>query len=323
MSEDTNPSPSSCASCGIGEVDDIKLKECDDCDLVKYCSDTCQKEHKTQHEEACKKRAAELRNELLFKQPERNHLGDCPICYLPLPLDITKSSMTTCCSKIICCGCYVANLVREAKASLGNASCPFCRKLFPLTEEESDKQNMERVEMNDPVAICHKGAQQMEEGNYTSAFEYWSKAAELGDFEAHFKLAAMYHYGRGVEKDEGNEIHHLEEAAIHGVASARHRLGWYEMSNENSVRAAKHWIIAATQGCDDSMNSMMDMFKGGFVSKEVLAATLRAHQAAADATKSPQRKAAEEYYRRLAVKKRSCNYDEVADWFGHHFPILE
>ena len=39
----------------------FKLKECDDCDLVRYCSDECQKKtHKSQHEEACKKRAAEL-----------------------------------------------------------------------------------------------------------------------------------------------------------------------------------------------------------------------------------------------------------------------
>ncbi len=78
---------SCCACCGIAEVDDIKLTECDGCDLVKYCSDECQIEHKPQHEQTCKKRAAELRDELLFKQPESTHLGDCPICCLPLPLD--------------------------------------------------------------------------------------------------------------------------------------------------------------------------------------------------------------------------------------------
>ena len=32
-----------CASCGIAEVDDIRLNECNDCDLVRYCSDRCQK----------------------------------------------------------------------------------------------------------------------------------------------------------------------------------------------------------------------------------------------------------------------------------------
>ena len=41
----------------------------------------------------------------------------------------------------------------------------------------------------------------------------------------------------------------------------------------------------------------MDMFKEGFVSKEVLAATLRVYQAAVDATKSPQREFANECQR--------------------------
>ena len=62
-----------CAACGIAEIDDIKLKECDGCDLVKYCGDECRRDHKLVHEEECKKRAAELRDELLFKQPESTH----------------------------------------------------------------------------------------------------------------------------------------------------------------------------------------------------------------------------------------------------------
>ena len=37
----------------------------------------------------------------------------------------------------------------------------------------------------------------------------------------------------------------------------------------------------------------MDAFKKGSVSKDELAAAVRAHQAAVDATKSPQREAAE------------------------------
>eukprot|EP00985_Skeletonema_marinoi_P030096 scaffold30504_cov80-Skeletonema_marinoi.AAC.1 len=73
-----------CASCGIGQVDDIKLKKCTACYLVRYCSVKCQKEHRPQHKRACKKRAAELRDEILFKQPESSDLGDCPICFLPL-----------------------------------------------------------------------------------------------------------------------------------------------------------------------------------------------------------------------------------------------
>ena len=79
MSEEAGATPSFCAACGIAEIDEIKLKECDGCDLARYCSDDCQQDHRPEHEEACKERAAELRDELLFKQPESTHMGDCPI----------------------------------------------------------------------------------------------------------------------------------------------------------------------------------------------------------------------------------------------------
>jgi len=43
-----------CASCGIAEVDEIKLTECDSCDLVRYCSDKCQQDHRMQHKQCAK-----------------------------------------------------------------------------------------------------------------------------------------------------------------------------------------------------------------------------------------------------------------------------
>ena len=106
---------SCCASCGIAEVDDIKLKDCDDCDLVRYCSDDCQNNHKSQHEEECKKRAAELRDKSLFKQPESNHWGECPICCLPMSLDNSKSLINECCGEFICSGCAFNNKLREVE----------------------------------------------------------------------------------------------------------------------------------------------------------------------------------------------------------------
>ena len=90
MSGDNEADTPCCASCGMAEIDDVKLMPCDDCDLVRYCSDECQEDHRSTHEEACKKRAAELRDELLFKQPESSHMGDCPICCVPLPLNMRE-----------------------------------------------------------------------------------------------------------------------------------------------------------------------------------------------------------------------------------------
>mmetsp|Transcript_15594 Transcript_15594/g.22174 ORF Transcript_15594/g.22174 Transcript_15594/m.22174 type:complete len:137 (+) Transcript_15594:168-578(+) len=132
-----------CATCGIAEVDDIKLKECIHCDLVKYCSDECHQLHKSNHEEACKKRMAELRDELLFKQPESSHLGDCSICFLPLSLSESKCTLVTCCSNLICNGCRYANQIREVKMRLENI-CPFCRELrLPTLKEVLNKGRKE------------------------------------------------------------------------------------------------------------------------------------------------------------------------------------
>ena len=52
-----------CASCGIAEIDEIKLKKCAACESVRYCSDECEADHRQHHEGACEKRAAELRDD--------------------------------------------------------------------------------------------------------------------------------------------------------------------------------------------------------------------------------------------------------------------
>ena len=294
MSEEIEAVGTRCASCGITEIDDIKLMPCDDCDLVKYCCDDCQQEHKSEHKEACKKRAAELRDELLFKQPESSHLGDCPICMIPLSLDMEKSITYECCSKVVCMGC-ICSIMRDADASMC-LSCPFCRN-SARTKEESEKLRMKRVMANDPAAIREEGVKQYNKGNYRSAFEYLAKAAGLGDAIAHYKLSIMYQLEEGAEKDEEKVKYHLEEAAIAGHPEARFDLGRIEWGNANYERAKNHMIIGATQGHDASIKILMHTFKGGevfkikkkLVSKEDLEAAFRAHKAAVDATKSPGR----------------------------------
>eukprot|EP00986_Skeletonema_menzelii_P011569 scaffold6007_cov73-Skeletonema_menzelii.AAC.1 len=282
-----------CASCGIAGGDDIKLKKCTACHLVKYCSVNCQREHEAEHKKECKKRAAELHDEILFKQPESIHHGDCPICCLPLSIDVKKSTLMSCCSKLICDGCYLANRKREFEGRL-QRKCPFCRKAVPSTEEEFNKQLMKRVEANDPVAMCQMGSERRDEGDCNAAFEYWTRAAALGDVEAHYQLSILYHNGQGVEKDEKRALHHMEEAAISGHPMARHNLGCLEREKGRVDRAATHWIIAAKLGDDRSLENLKILYKAGFVSKDDFAAALRGHQAAIDATKSPQREEAAE-----------------------------
>ena len=131
-----------CASCGQAEVDYVKLNKCDGgCDLVKYCRDECQNNHRGQHEEECRKRRVELRDNDLFTQPDSSNLGDCSICCLPLPLDPSKSVLMSCCSQIICLGCDYANTEREFEAGLENR-CAFCREPLPESKEEIQKRMM-------------------------------------------------------------------------------------------------------------------------------------------------------------------------------------
>eukprot|EP00985_Skeletonema_marinoi_P015006 scaffold7653_cov71-Skeletonema_marinoi.AAC.2 len=283
-----------CASCGKSELDDIKLMGCDDCDLVRYCSDECKEDHLPQHQTNCKERAAELRDKILFTQPESSHMGDCPICFLPLPLDHQKSVLQSCCGNTICIGCDYANkLVRERETRL-QQTCPFCRHPTSTTLAETNKNKMKRVEKNDPNAIREIGMKHHNNEDYERAFEYLTKAAELGDASAHYLLSLLYRKGEGVEKDEEKEVYHLVEAAIAGHPEARYNLALKEGRYKRFDTAVKHFIIAANLGSDESIQALKECYKrGGLVSKEDFAAALRAHQAAVDATKSPQRDAAE------------------------------
>ena len=278
---------SCCASCGTSEGDDgIQLRTCTACKSARYCSVTCQRNHRPQHKKACKKRAAELRDEILFRQPESSHMGDCPICSLPLPLEYDGSVHHECCSTLVCNGCVVANVKRIQEERLEH-SCPFCRD---VTRKSDVKQKMmKRVQANDPSAMCQMGAARHEEGKYVEAVDYYSKAAELGDANAHFQLAIMYQDGRGVEKDKKKEVYHWEEAAIKGQLDARFGLAQHEMINFRSDRAVKHLIIAANLGHDNSMQALKECYKDGLVRKEDFTSVLRAHKTAVDATKSPQR----------------------------------
>jgi tetratricopeptide (TPR) repeat protein len=285
-----------CTSCGIAEVDDITLKFCDDCDLVKYCSDECQLNHGEQHEEECKKRKAELHGKHLFTQPDISHWGECPICFLPLPIDPSKSTMMTCCCKLICQGCCYANLKRENEQGLEHR-CAFCREPARKSDEEIKKRIMERVKKDDPVAMTHMGKKLDKGGDYGKALEYYTKAVELGDIEAHYQLAFAYRVGRGVDKDEKRVVYHCEQAAIGGHTSTRGLLATYEKEIGRFDRAAKHLIINANLGCEISVKLMKDFFVQGIVSKEEYAAALRANQAAVNETKSAEREKADAFLR--------------------------
>jgi hypothetical protein len=281
----------SCASCGTTAIDNIKLKKCA-CNLVKYCSVDCQKNHRPQHKKECKKKLAGLHDKQLFTQPDISYQGECPICCLPLSIDPKKSTLMECCCKIICNGCEFANTKREREQELEHR-CAFCREPDATSQEEYNKRVMNRIKKNDPAAMTQTGKKRYLGGDCEEALEYFMKAAELGDAAAHACLGNFYFEGNGVEKDMKKAVYHWEQAAIGGHPFSRYNLADHELRNGRLGRAVKHLIINANLGHDKSLQWIKDLFVEGIASKEEYASALRGYQAAVDATKSAEREKAE------------------------------
>jgi hypothetical protein len=135
-----------CAECG--EEGGVSLKACKSCMQVRYCNAECQRNHWPTHKNQCKQRAAELRDEALFKDPPPKE--DCPICFLPMPnkliccVSLPPATIASvpirdfananeelakvpieqyfpCCGKSICGGC-----IHSFRKSGNTRKCPFC-----------------------------------------------------------------------------------------------------------------------------------------------------------------------------------------------------
>ena len=245
-----------------------------------------------------KKRAAELHDEKLFKQPQPN--GDCPICMLLLPSLYTGYKYRACCGKIICSGCIHAVKKRDGGVGL----CPFCRTPTP-TAKEIVEQYKKRMEVDDAVAIydmgcCYSGGSRGLPQDHAKALELWHRAGELGYAGAYHNIGCAYDGGDGVEKDEKKADHYSELAAMGGVADARHNLGNAEGHKGNMDRALKHHMLAAGSGDNDSLKKIKHMYKDGKATKDDYAKALQAYQAYLNEIKSPQRDeaaAADENYK--------------------------
>jgi len=287
-----------CAECGEEGV--VSLKACKSCMLVKYCNTKCQRNHWAKHKKSCKRRAAELRDEALFKDPPAKE--DCPICFLPMPLKIitcvslppaTISSVPIydfaeaneelvdehvevyypCCGKSVCIGC-----ICSFHESGNNDKCPFCKaERTGKTNEEEVEGLMKRVEANDAAAIFilgnsyHKGLLGLPQ-DLTKAMELYTWAVNLGYSKAHCILGDIY---EGVDLKKAK--FHKEAAAMAGYEMARYNLGGMELRSRNMERAVKHWTIAASSGCFKSMHNLQVALKNGHVSTESIHSTLTAY----------------------------------------------
>ena len=288
-----------CAACGKeGEEDNMNM--CNKCKMVHYCNVACKKKHKSKHKKKCERRATELHDGELCKEPPPRE--ECPICFLSLPLDARGSTFKYCCGKYICVGCLFAMTIEGIKKGkeLEEHLCAFCRTPETSSDEEKvrlTKKLMERgnAEAYNKLAVCYNHGSYGLPQDWMKAAELWLKAGELGCAEAYCKLGGLYAIGQGVERDEKKAKYYWEIAAIKRDVHARHNIGCFEGEAGNEHRAMKHFLLAANAGYPESLDIVKKGFMDRLVSKDEFEQTLRAcHERQAE-MKSDARDAAADF----------------------------
>ena len=288
-----------CANCGKGEESTGDLKACMACKRVKYCNRDCQIAHRPQHKKVCKKRAAELHDEALFKQPPL--LDDCSICFLRVPLKVSDRQYQPCCGQVLCNGCMYAVAVAGE-----SVLCPFCRQLAADTDAAAVARYEKRAVLNDPNSLYALGSLYNTGSlgltrDANRARDLWEQAGKLGSPNAYGSIAELYAHGEGVERDLKRAKHYWELSAIRGDVYSRHNLAIYEMKLGNITRGIKHFVIAAKSGYEPVLKDITKLREKGLITEKDYKDILLAFNEAAGKMKSEQREEAarwvEEYER--------------------------
>ena len=216
-------------------------------------------------------------DESLFETPPP--MPDCPICFLPLPVDEYQRINQACCGVAMCRGCEQVRWDAEGP----EGTCPFCRAPELRSDEESVRLMRERVKLNDAeltlILGCqyHTGSSGLPKDRQ-KAHELFVRAADLGCPRACTNASLGFTVGDVVEKDEEKQMYYLEKGAKLGHVKARHQLGCVAAGKEEWDLANRHWKISASSGYQPSLDCLKTNYKLGMLSKEELTECLRAHQ---------------------------------------------
>ena len=277
---------STCANCGN---EGSNLNICNKCKEATYCNAACKKKHRPKHKKQCERCVAELNDVALFKEPPPQY-GDCPICFLRLPIMGSGRRYVSCCGKTICSGCAHADVYDNFGNIIAGEKCAFCRTPVPTTDEEVNERLKKRMDVGDEYAFALIGNYHFY-GLYglpqdsAKAFELFHRAAKFG----YTYIGNSYNIGNGVERDEKMARHYIELAAMEGDIVSRWNLGVGGYNAGNFNRALKHYMIAVRGGCTRSVKAIQRMYMDGHVTKDHYTNALRSHQAYLNEIKSDQR----------------------------------
>jgi hypothetical protein len=246
--------------------------------------------------------------------------AECPICMLPLPLEGEQSMYESCCGKIVCRGCTVANkraaidksllenmtrsqpsanaeLIEFQLTAMQNAPCAFCRSERSLNLSENVKRLQVRIDrFNDPIAMNQLGDYLIDgvgglRKNKKKAMTLYKRSYDLGSPEAADRLS-YYNSANPTLKSQ-----YLKEGARRGNINSCLELGASYQCHGIDEQYAKSLVMtAAKAGDEEAMNIVWMYYRGGHLDKDDLTATLRAKQAASIEVNSDNREFAKRYY---------------------------
>lgn len=235
----------------------------------------------------------------LFAPPPMR--SDCPICFIPLPIECDEYGQSPCCGNTICCGCL--DFI-EKQDNESSRACPFCRALPTKDDEEHLARSKKRVELGDAeITFCMGcyyswGSHGLPKDG-EKAFELFLQAAELGSARACANVGFEYRAGVFAEKNESKERYFLEKAAKLGEPRGRYGLAALEERKGNIEMALRHWKIAAVQGLSFALPHILYCYQLGMLSKDEYSDILRASQKAKDSEWSKQRELSNQTKKRI------------------------
>lgn len=300
------------------------LKRCTACKEVYYCGVGCQRSHHKYHRNECKKRS-NSKDDLLpsvtreydkaaaateisdwtigWEPPERE---DCPICMDPLPLIPKYSTYKSCCGQLICEGCRI-----EAQGKSQHSLCPFCREQETETEELVERLET-RVAKNDPRAMMTLSGTLMRinpsRNSEVRSLALIQKAAGLGLPIACGSIGMMYYTGCDVLPRDVTKAEELSVRAAKGNDPTGLRtLAMIESDRFNVAKSTRLTRLAAAVGDKEAIELLKRLYRvqlgEGIVTKDELAASLRAFHAAQKEMEGPAREK-----HRDAIKARAVAY---------------
>jgi len=96
------------------------------------------------------------------------------------------------------------------------------------------------------AAAVDDGFDAARQGDYNGALQFWQERASLGDAQAQFNLALMYHGGLGVPSDEEKALQWYQKAAQNGYPWAQEYMaigyqeGWFGLKRDR--KKSKRWF---------------------------------------------------------------------------------